>query len=95
MAGAQGIAVIDFGGGGQVASVIVIGQPAISATSSTAAFLQGTDSTADHSDFQHKMAVLAMSFVCDKIVAGTGFTINAFSQWKLTGTFTVRWVWSD
>lgn len=95
MAGAQGTATIDFGTGGQVASVAVTGQAAISLTSSAAAFFQGNDSTADNSDYQHMMAPLAIQCVCNAIVAGTGFTINAFSQWKLTGTFTVRWVWSD
>lgn len=97
MASAQGTATINFGAapGSQVASVVVTGQASISATSSVEGFMQGTDSTADHTAFEHKMAPLAITLVPDAIVAGTGFTLNAFSQWKLTGTFVVRWVWSD
>ena len=97
MAGAVGSATIDFGtgAGSQIASVAVTGQTAISSTSAVEAFLMGNDSTADNTDYQHRMAVMAISFVATAIVAGTGFTINALSDWQLRGTYKVRWVWSD
>jgi hypothetical protein len=32
--------------------------------------------------------------VCGNIVAGTGFDIVASTDLRLTGTFSVRWMWN-
>ena len=79
-------------------SVVVTGQAAIVSGSKVEAYLMG-DTTADHSDDEHIMAVSMMGFVCGAIVAGTGFTIYAnvrddISKAGLTGQFTVQWVWT-
>ena len=89
---ATGIAIIDFGSTPrQDASVSVVGQTAISSTSFAEAFLM-LDSTADHNDYEHMMVDLNLR--CSVPVNATGFTIYASSEWRLTGQFQIRWVWS-
>lgn len=95
MASGVGTATLDFGLGSQIASVAVTGEADIQATSHCDAFIQANDSTADYTDYQHMMLAAFVDFVCGSVVAGTGFTINAISRMKLTGTVKVRWVWSD
>jgi hypothetical protein len=90
----SGTATIDFGNapGSQIASVAVTGQSGILTTSSVEAFMMSNDSTADNTDFMHRM--VPMRFKCGNIVAGTGFTIYAFSDVNVSKTWTVRWVWA-
>lgn len=88
-----GTATINFGAapGGHQAQVAVTGQTTIVSGSLCEAFMM-LDSTADHSADEHLIAPIRL--VCGSVVAGTGFTIYACSEWSLTGSFSVRWVWS-
>lgn len=94
MASATGTATLNFGSapGTNFVSVAVIGQGSISGTSHVEAFMMG-DSTATHNATEHMLAPIKLT--CGSVVAGTGFTIFASTEWRLTGTFTVRWVWAD
>jgi hypothetical protein len=85
-----GTAMVDFGaGGGNVATVAVTGQAWVTSTSHIDAFLMGTDSTADHNADEHSIVDMTARVI--SITAGTGFTIQAFSNWTLTGTFKLHW----
>jgi len=89
---ATGTAVLDFGAapGTNVVTVDVTGQAAIASTSHADAWLQG-DTTAEHNAFEHSIAPIRLS--CGSIVDGTGFTITGSSEFRLSGTFKVHWVW--
>jgi hypothetical protein len=94
--GAQGTATIDFGlaPGTNIVSVAVTGQATIASNSFAEAFFQGNDSTASHNAYEHMIAPQAITLSCSNFIAGTGFTINAITQLRVDGTFTVRWVWN-
>ena len=91
-----GSATIDFGAqpGKNIATVDVTGQGAISTTSHAEAWFMA-DSTAEHNAYEHTMAPLLVALVCSVPTAGIGFTITASSQYNLTGTLKIHWVWSD
>ena len=94
MATGVGTAVIDFGsssGGTNVVSTDVTGQTGITTSSHVEAWLMG-DTTAGHNSYEH--AVVPINLTCGNLINATGFTITAVSEWRLTGTFTVHWVWS-
>lgn len=95
MATAIGTATIDFGLGGNEASVVVTGQGAISATSKCDAFVMADDTTVDHSASDHRYFAALAGLTCGTPTAATGFTIYARSIHDLVGTFKVRWVWAD
>jgi hypothetical protein len=97
MANGQGQATIDFGVGlgSNEASMIVAGQASIGTNSNLEAYVMASDTTADHTAADHTYLGLFANFTCGTIVAGTGFTIYARTIEKLSGTFIVRWVWSD
>lgn len=85
-----GTATVDFGSaGGNVATVAVTGQTWVTATSHLDAFLMGTDTTADHNADEHGIVNMTTRII--SITAGTGFTIQAFSEWTLRGTFKLHW----
>ena len=94
--GAQGSATIDFGAapGTNIVSIAVAGQAGIVAGSQVQAFLMGNDSTATHNADEHKILSNYINFAVDTIVAGVGFTINAITELRLTGTMVLRWRWS-
>lgn len=89
---ATGFTTLDFGAapGGNVATIAVTGQASIVSGSIAEAFMMG-DSTVHHNADEHALVPLKLS--CSAVVAATGFTITAVSDWRLTGTFKVRWVW--
>ncbi len=91
--GAKGIAILDFEGppGSSYAEVIVTGQGSILADSAVEAFMMA-ESTADHNDVEH--ALVPIKLTCGDVVAGVGFTIRAVTEYRLTGTFKIRWVWA-
>jgi hypothetical protein len=97
MANATGTATIDFGAapGANEASVAVTGQGSISATSKAESFVMADDTSASHTAADHKYLPQLCSLICGTPTAATGFTIHARSIHKLTGTWTLRWVWSD
>jgi len=97
MASGQGTAIINFGSGSGLneASVAVTGQTTISATSKAEAYIMASDTTADHTANDHKYIDMLASFTCGTPSVGVGFTIYGRSQHKLTGLFSLRWVWTD
>jgi hypothetical protein len=97
MANGQGTAVIDFGSfpGSNEASIAVTGQGTISGTSKAEAYVMGDDTSTDHTASDHKYLPAFAGFTCGTPSGGVGFTIYGRSIEKLTGQFTLRWVWSD
>ncbi len=97
MANATGTATIDFGSGlgSNEASVVVTGQGSISATSKVETWVMSDDTSSNHTASDHKYIGQFASFTCGTPTAATGFTIYGRSIHKLTGTWTLRWVWAD
>jgi len=95
MASGTGSLVLDFGAapGTNIAETVVTGQADISVTSGVEAYMMGLDTTATHNGYEHAIAPIKLS--CTAISPGAGFTIQGSSEWRLTGTFAVRWVWAD
>ena len=97
MATGTGTATIDFGSthpGNNEASVVVTGQTGILATDHVEAWFM-SESTADHTASDHRMADTLIDLTAGNIVAGTGFTLYATSWQKFTGTFKVHFVWAS
>lgn len=90
---ATGTTTVDFGTapGGNYATSVVTGQTAITSTSYIEAWIMA-ETSADHTLEEH--LIVPMQIKCGNIVNATGFTIYAFSDMRLTGTFTIRWVWN-
>lgn len=97
MASGQGTATIDFGAhpGSNEASVSVTGLTDILGTSKAEAWIMGDDTSTDHTASDHRYVGLWLALTCGTPSAGVGFTIYGRSTEKLTGTFTVRYVWAD
>ena len=97
MATGQGTATINFGAhpGVNEASVVVTGQATISATSKVEAYVMGDDTASNHTAGDHRWFAALTGLTCGTPTAATGFTIYAHCQEKLTGQFTLRWVWAD
>lgn len=93
----KGTATIDFGSfpGTSEASVAVTGQTAIAATPEIKVFVNGDDTTTDHTANDHRYLPLFAQFTAGSVVAGTGFTIYCRSFDKLQGTFKLTWEWSN
>lgn len=97
MATAQGTVVFDFGAapGTNVVSTAV-SSATIGAASKVEIYLMGTDSTATHNAIEHQMLpLLGLSLTPISVTAGVGFTAQAMSMARITGTITARWVWAD
>jgi hypothetical protein len=92
-AGNFGSSTLNFGAGpGSLdTSVVVTGQTGILSTSNIQVWVQG-DTTANHNPDEHLLA--GIQAFADNIVPGVGFTIDAITQFKVTGLFTIRWVWN-
>jgi hypothetical protein len=97
MSSATGTATLNFGAypGSNEASVAVTGQTSILSTSKADAFVMAGDTSADHTASDHRYLELFANLTCGTPTAGTGFTIHARSAEKLTGQWTIRWVWVD
>lgn len=89
---ATGSAVLDFGAtpGTNCVTTTVTGQAGILAGSQVEAFIM-SEATAGHNAYEHTVAPIKLT--CGNIVPGTGFDIYAVTDWRLDGTFNVRWVW--
>ena len=94
MASGTGAAVIDFGAGSNEAQVEVL-VPEILGTSKAEAWVMGDDTSVDHTAADHRYFPAFASLTCGTPTAATGFTIYARSIEKLTGAWTVRFVWAD
>lgn len=92
MAG-KGTTTIDFGTapGTNYTSIVLTGLTNVLSTSHCEAFLMA-DTTSYHNAYEHMIVPITLR--CGNIVEGTGFTIHASTELRLTGTFSVRWVWA-
>lgn len=92
---AAGTATISFGAapGSSVATVAVTGQAAIGASDHAEAFFMA-DTTADHNTVEHMIFSRMVGLTCGPVIAGTGFTITAECELRITGDVKCRWVWS-
>lgn len=90
---ATGTAILDFGltPGTNNATVVITGQTAILSNSYAEAFMMG-EATATHNAYEH--LIVPIKLMCYNIAPGVGFTIHATTEWRLDGTFNVRWVWT-
>jgi len=97
MTAAVGSAEIDFGAwpGSNEASVTVTGQANIEAAASVESWFMADDTTASHTEADHRYAPCFISLTSGAATAGQGFTVYARSTEKMTGAFKVRWVWSN
>jgi PIN domain nuclease of toxin-antitoxin system len=97
MATAQGTVIFDFGAvPGTNIVTTVVPSATISAASKVEVYLMGTDSTATHNAIEHQLLpLLGLSLTPISVTAGVGFTAQAATLARLTGTFTARWVWAD
>lgn len=89
-----GTATIDFGAGSNEAQVTVA-VPTITATGKVESWVMADDTSVDHTAADHRYFPVFASLTCGTPVAATGFTIFARSTEKLTGAWTVRYVWVD
>lgn len=92
--GDTGSATLNFGAapGSSYATVDVTGQAGITGTSKVEAFLMSETST-DHNTIEHQLFARYFGITCGNIVAGTGFTVYAVTDLRLTGAVKVNWVW--
>lgn len=95
--GATGTATIDFGAapGTNMVHVDITGQSGILSGSLCEAWMMADTTVsggAGHNAEEHK--IVPIKLTCGNVVASTGFTIYAETEWRLTSTFQVRWVWS-
>jgi hypothetical protein len=97
MASGQGTATINFGAapGSNEASIAVTGQAAISGTSKAEAYIMADDTTSDKTASDHRYIGCFVNLSCGTPVTATGFTIYGRSTERMTGTFALRWVWTD
>ena len=97
MATGQGTVTFNFGSApGTNVVTTAVSDATISGTSKVEIYLMGTDSTATHNDVEHQMLPLGgLSLQVVSVTAGVGFTAQAMSLLRLTGTFQARYVWAD
>ena len=89
-----GTATIDFGSGSNEASVVV-SVAEILGTSKVESWVMADDTSADHTASDHRYFPVFASLTCGTPTAAVGFTIYARSTEKLTGAWTVRYVWAE
>ena len=89
----NGTATLNFGAapGTNTTTVNVTGQSGIVSGSTVTCVISGNDSTTDHNAIEHSMVPITARVT--SVIAGVGFTITATSEWRLTGTFKIRWFW--
>jgi hypothetical protein len=94
MATGTGNTTINFGAapGTNNTSINITGLATFVDTDSAEAWIMGNDSTSDHNAYEHMIAPITLR--TSSPVTGTGFTINATTEYRLTGTFKVRYVWA-
>jgi len=87
--GLRGTAVIDFGSTRKNDTTVVIsGLTSILNTQLVTAQILAI-ATATHSIDEHRL--VPVTLICGAITTGVGFTIYAYSDWQLTGTFNIQW----
>jgi hypothetical protein len=91
-----GTATINFGAapGTNIATLVVIGQTAITSTARIKVWFQG-GSTADFNEYEHLYILPgSVELSAATIVNGVGFTIYAKTQLRIRGNIVCRWEWS-
>lgn len=86
---------MDFGAhpGSNEASATVTGLT-ITPTAKVEAWVMADDTSVNHTASDHKYFPTLAALTCGTPV-GNGFTIYARSVYKLSGVWTVRYVWAD
>lgn len=97
MATGQGTVTFNFGSApGTNVVTAAVADAAISSSSKVEIYLMGIDSTATHNAIEHQMLPLGgLSLQAISVTTGVGFTAQAMSMLRLTGTFQARYVWAD
>ena len=97
MATGQGTVTFNFGSApGTNVVTTAVSDATISSTSKVEIYLMGADTTATHNAIEHQMLPLGgLSLQPISVSAGVGFTAQAMSNLRLTGTFQARYVWAD
>lgn len=91
---AKGTATIDFGTGGNEASVVVGSQPTILSTSIVVLSVSSDSTTANHTANDHVYFPALAGLSASTPIDATGFTIYARSIHNLTGQFKINWAWN-
>ena len=79
--------------GSHTTSATITGLTEFTNTDHAEAWIMGSDSTATHTQLEHQMAPI--KFKITNPISGVGFTINATSDYRLTGDFKVRYVYAS
>jgi hypothetical protein len=80
--------------GTNVVTTVITGQTGITSGARVNVWLQG-GSTASHNATEHSLIFPSrVGLSAGSIVAGTGFTITAETELRLTGDVQVKWAWS-
>ena len=97
MATGQGTLTFNFGSApGTNVVTTTVSDATISGTSKVEVYMMGTDSTATHNTVEHQLLPLGgLSLQVIAVTAGVGFTAQAATLLRLTGTFQARYVWAD
>jgi hypothetical protein len=97
MATGQGTVTFNFGAApGTNIVTTAVSDAAISGTSKVEIYLMGTDSTATHNAYEHAILELGgWQATPISVTAGVGFTAQAATTLRLTGTVQARYVWAD
>ena len=97
MATGQGTVTFNFGSApGTNVVTTAVSDATIGASSKVEVYLMGTDSTATHNTVEHQLLPLGgLSLQVISVTAGVGFTAQAASLLRLTGTFQARYVWAN
>ena len=92
----DGYAIVDFGSvpGTNIVSTVITGLANILTTSMVNLFMMAdttVSGSVGHNAEEHK--IVPIKLTAGNIVPGTGFTIYAETDWRLTSTFKVRYMW--
>lgn len=79
--------------GSNTATLTITGQTGIQSTDSVQVWLMGENTINNHNVMEH--LITPIKFRITSVTAGVGFTIQATSPYRLTGTYKIRWAWSS
>lgn len=90
----NGTATLNFGSapGTNIATVTITGQTDILNTSTVSVFMMA-DSTVNHNSIEHQL--IPIKLTASVPINATGFIITGITDWRLSGTFSVRWAWNN
>lgn len=89
-----GTGTVDFGAapGTNVATVAITGLTTLTTGSNIQLWIAGSDSTASHNAYEHKVILAKEVTMCaDALVAGNGFTATATTNLRLSGMVAFRY----